>query len=109
MSLTYTEIYQNKIRNKNKLSNPKIISLIKKYPLNKRKTFETYKNFKPRRIQSKSVQTIQKYRKTSSQKKETSKNNLDNNNIKKNENDNKNNKNTKKIKEKKMIFMIIIR
>ena len=60
MSLTYTEIYQNKIRNKNKLSNPKIISLIKKFPLNKRKTFETNKNFKPRRIQSqsKTVQTI---------------------------------------------------
>ena len=92
MSLTYTEIYQNKIRNKNKLSNPKIISLIKKYPLNKRKTFETNKNFKPRRIQSqsKSVQTIQKYRKTNSQKKEMPKYNLDNlDNIDKNKNLNK--------------------
>ena len=92
MSLTYTEIYQNKIRNKNKLSNPKIISLIKKFPLNKRKTFETNKNFKPRRIQSqsKSVQTIQKYRKTNSQKKEMPKYNLDNlDNIDKNKNLNK--------------------
>jgi len=112
MSLTYAEIYQNKMRNKNKLSNEnkintnntknlKIISLIKKFPAKKRKTFETNINFKPRRIQSKSVQTIQKYRKTSSQKKETSKNNLDNNNKKKNENNNKNNKNTKKNQRKK--------
>jgi len=92
MSLTYTEIYQNKIRNKNKLSNSKIISLIKKFPLNKRKTFETNKNFKPRRIQSqsKTVQTIQKYRKTNSQKKEMPKYNLDNlDNIGKNKNLNK--------------------
>ena len=42
MSLTYTEIYQNKIKYKNKLSednkeniptNRKIISLIKKFPV----------------------------------------------------------------------------
>ena len=120
MSLTYAEIYQNKIRNKNKqnnenkintnntnnIKNLKIISLIKKFPAKKRKTFETNINFKPRRIKSKSVQTIQKYRKESSQKKEKLKNNLDNNDKNKNlnkaeNNNNINNKNSKKNQRKK--------
>ena len=80
MSLTYAEIYKNKIKNRNNINNEennsknqKIISLIKKFPAKQRKTFKNEKNFKPRRIQSKSVQMIQKYRKTNEKKKKISK------------------------------------
>ena len=78
MSLSYAEMYQNKIKKRNKIFNEeekknsttqKIISLIKRFPVNQRKTFKNDKNFKPRRIQNKSVEIIQKYRKTSNNKK----------------------------------------
>ena len=82
MSQTYVELYQNKIKYQNKIlsdnkenisRNQKIISLIKKFPVKQRKTFKIDKSFKPRRIQSKSVEMIQKYRKTSNKKKTNSK------------------------------------
>ena len=78
MSLSYAEMYQSKIKKRNKIFNEeekknsttqKIISLIKRFPVNQRKTFKNDKNFKPRRIQNKSVEIIQKYRKTSNNKK----------------------------------------
>ena len=114
MSLTYAEIYQNKIKNKNKIKseeksdnsrNQKIISLIKKFPLKQRKTFKnTEKNFKPRRIQSKSVQAIQKYRKTSDKKKTISKQKMENNENNKKEKSNINEiNNARKPKNKKRI------
>ena len=97
MSLTYAEIYQNKMNYKNKTSNDnkenisrnqKIISLIKKFPVKQRKTFKIDKSFKPRRIQSKSVEMIQKYRKTNNKKKTNSKQKLDNNKNKNDKGDN---------------------
>ena len=97
MSLTYAEIYQNKMKYKNKTSNDnkenisrnqKIISLIKKFPIKQRKTFKIDKSFKPRRIQSKSVEMIQKYRKTNNKKKTNSKQKLDNNKNKNDKGDN---------------------
>ena len=103
MSLTYTEIYQNKIKYKNKLSednkeniptNRKIISLIKKFPVKQRKSFKTNKNNKPRGIQSKSVELIQKYRKANNKKKTTPKQKFENNS--KNKNLDKNIKNNNK-------------
>ena len=92
MSLSYVEIYQNKIRKRNKMYNEeeksptskKIISLIKKFPAKQRKTFKNDKTFKPRRIQNKSVEIIQRYRKTSKKKKTISKQRLENKNNNKN-------------------------
>ena len=97
MSQTYVELYQNKIKyqntilsdNKENISrNQKIISLIKKFPVKQRKTFKIDKSFKPRRIQSKSVEMIQKYRKTSNKKKTNSKQKLENNKNKDDKGDN---------------------
>ena len=92
MSLSYVEIYQNKIKKRNKMYNEeeksptskKIISLIKKFPAKQRKTFKNDKTFKPRRIQNKSVEIIQRYRKTSKKKKTISKQKLENKNNNKN-------------------------
>ena len=97
MSQTYVELYQNKIKYQNKIlndnkenisRNQKIISLIKKFPVKQRKTFKIDKSFKPRRIQSKSVEMIQKYRKTSNKKKTNSKQKLENNKNKNDKGDN---------------------
>ena len=106
MSLTYAEIYQNKLKYKNQISddnkennsgNQKIISLIKKFPLKQRKTFKTDKNIKPKRIQSKSVDLIHKYRKANNKKKTMSKQKMENNrknkSIEKGHKKNKNKKN----------------
>lgn len=88
MSLTYAEIYKNKIRNNNNINsddidndsrNPKFITLIKNFPVKKREAVKNEKNVKSRRIQSKSVQVIQKYRKTNSKKKTISKQKFENN------------------------------
>lgn len=104
MSMSYAEIYQNKMRYEyNKLynegetngtKNQKNIRLIKNFPVKERKTFQIDNKFKPRRIQSKSVQIIKKYRKTNSKNKTISKQNLENN--KKSHKTNRNNKLNKK-------------
>ena len=97
MSQTYVEIYQNKIKYQNQIlsdnkenisRNQKIISLIKKFPIKQRKSFKIDKSFKPRRIQSKSVEMIQKYRKTNNKKKTNSKQKLENNKNKNDKGDN---------------------
>ena len=73
MSLSYAEIYQAKLKNRNKNNkeetinesrSPKYITLIKKFPSKQRKINKNDEKMKPRRIESKSVQIIQKYRKT---------------------------------------------
>ena len=98
MSLTYAEIYKNKLRNKENINsdnndndsrNPKFITLIKKFPVKQREVIKNEKNVKPRRIQSKSVQVIQKYRKTNSKKKTISKQKFENNEKNKNKKLNK--------------------
>ena len=65
MSLSYAEIYQAKLKNRNKNNkeetinesrSPKYITLIKKFPSKQRKINKNDEKMKPRRIESKSVQ-----------------------------------------------------